>query len=481
MHKWPYDGAKPAWKTFDGGFPSRDGRAVRPFGFRRSTPRNSLPAKISITYRLVASNRCAPRLSSSAYWMAHSARSGMTDKSPSWNSSWQPLRFADEIFWIFLLAPYDRPDPRIATLLKAVAIACPAARIKGPLAHDQVLASIARILEPLRTSPETMLPGPLVQDLARERSPILTFDINLRDVQFLNGTFAPLYTGVPDKELTKRLADHAAAETVIPEKLARLWIAIRHLSAAPYTDKRFEEYLPLWEHALGKWSAASAWYGLHGHFFLGRLASVNTLSTIRMRMPARMQTELGPPLIFRNAGAAASEYYSIAKLVPSTWQRHLLFRKALWNCNAALGNASVSDLSGLLDIRGHVKLHMFNPLGGLRDLKRALAIRRDQGQSAAHIGESEVHLGRAYVHCRLFGKAERLLEGGLAKLKSTDNYPFIVQACRHLAVFYARVDRLPEAERVLQEAQTIAKQHEIHGQLHQIEDELRRLRGEAHD
>jgi hypothetical protein len=69
---------------------------------------------------------------------------------------------------------------------------------------------------------------------------------------------------------------------------------------------------------------------------------------------------------------------------------------------------------------------------------------------------------------------------GLAKLKSTDDYPFIVQACRHLAVFYARVDRLPEAERLLLEAQTIAKQHEIHGQLHQIEDELRRLRGEAH-
>ena len=108
---------------------------------------------------------------------------------------------------------------------------------------------------------------------------------------------------------------------VTPDKLAQLWIAFRHLSAAPFSNKRFEEYLPLWESALGEWSSASAWYALHGHFFLGRLASVNTLSTIRMRMPDHMRRKLGPPSIFANAGAAASEYYSIAKLVPSRWQR----------------------------------------------------------------------------------------------------------------------------------------------------------------
>ena len=118
-----------------------------------------------------------------------------------------------------------------------------------------------------------------------------------------------------------------------------------------------------------------------------------------------MQKDLGPPSIFADAGAAASEYYSIAKLVPSRWQRHRLFGKALWNCNAALWENAVSDPSGLLDIRGHVKLQMFNPVGGVSDLRRTLEIRRDTGQPPGRIGESEMHLGRAYAYCRRYKKA----------------------------------------------------------------------------
>ena len=262
--------------------------------------------------------------------------------------------FSKRDIWIFRLAPFDNPDPRIESLLGAIAIACPAARISGPLTHDQVLANIAWLLEPVGAKPLTLDIGPFVQDLAIKRSPVLTFDLADRDVQFLNGAFAPLLDRPPDKDLIDRLIAQAAAETVTPDKLAKLWIAIRHLSAAPYSERRFDEYLPLWESALAKWSSASAWYALHGHFFLGRLAAVNTLSTIRRRMPTSMQSKLGPPSIFADAGAAASEYYSIAKLVPSRRQRHRLLGKALWNCNAALGEqGGPSDPSGLLDIRGH--------------------------------------------------------------------------------------------------------------------------------
>ena len=39
---------------------------------------------------------------------------------------------------------------------------------------------------------------------------------------------------------------------------------------------------------------------------LGRLAAVNTLSTIRRRMPASMRRTLGPPSIFADAGAAVA-------------------------------------------------------------------------------------------------------------------------------------------------------------------------------
>lgn len=383
--------------------------------------------------------------------------------------------FSKRDIWIFRLAPFDNPDPRIESLLKAIAIACPAARIKGPFTPDQVLANIAWLLEPVGAISETLRVGRLVQDLARTRSPALNFDLNVRDVQFLNGAFAPLLDRPPDKDLIGRLIAQAEAETVMPDKLAKLWIAIRHLSAAPFSDGRYEDYLPLWESALGKWSSASAWYALHGHFFLGRLAAVNSLSTIRQRMPAQMRKSLGPPSIFADAGAAASEYYSIAKLVPSRWQRHRLLGKALWNCNAALKSGAISDPSGLLDIRGHVKMQMLNPIGGISDLKCALAMRQDKGQSSRRIGESEVHLGRAYAHCRQYGKAERLLQDGVAKLRSTGHQPFIVQALRHLAVFYKQVGRREDAIKLLHEAQEIARKHEIQGQLQQIEDELREM------
>lgn len=384
--------------------------------------------------------------------------------------------FSKRDIWIFLLAPYENPDPRIVSLLEAIKTSCPAVRIKGPLSHHQVLANIAWILEPLGATPETLRVGSLVQDLARKRSPALNFHLNIHDVQFLNGTFAPVFRSAPDRELIARLLERAAVETVIPNKLARLWIAVRHLSAVPFTEQRFEEYLPYWESALGMWSSASAWYGLHGHFYLGRLASINSLSTIRLRMPERMRETLGPPSIFADAGAAASEYSSISKLVPSRWQQWRLLRKALWNCNAALGSSSFSDQSGLLDIRGHIKLRLLNPVGGLRDLKRALAMRLDQDDSAHRIGESQVHLGRAYVHCRQYHKAERLLQDGVAKLLTTDKHPFTVQALRHLAVFHGRVGRKKEAVVTLRQAQDIAARYEIEGQLRQIEDELQALR-----
>jgi tetratricopeptide (TPR) repeat protein len=171
----------------------------------------------------------------------------------------------------------------------------------------------------------------------------------------------------------------------------------------------------------------------------------------------------------------ASEYYSIAKLVPSSWQRWRLLGKALWNCNAAIDSGAVSDLSGLLDIRGHVKLRMLNPIGGLSDLKRALAIRHEQSEGLARIGESEAHLGRAYAECRLNAKAERLLQAGVAKLRLAENRAFLVQALRHLGTFYARLGRRDEAITHLEEAREIAQREETLGQLHQIESELHAL------
>jgi tetratricopeptide (TPR) repeat protein len=383
--------------------------------------------------------------------------------------------FSRRDIWIFCLAPFERPDPRIMSLLRAIKVACPGARVRNPLTPDRVLDEIGRVLEPDNSPPETLGVGSLVADLAQERSPRLNFELSVKDVQFLGGTFAPLFDGRPDKERIATLLADAEQATITPERLAKLWIAIRHLSAAPFLDGQNEEYLPQWERALGQWSSASAWYGLHGHFLLGRLAAVNSLSRIRQRMPPHMTKGLGPPSIFADAGAAASEYYSMAKLVPSRWQRHQLLGKALWNCNAALRAGGVSNPSGLLDIRGHIKFRMFNPVGAIADLRRSLAMRCDAGQSLAGIGESEVHLGAAYARLKLHRLAERLLEEGVAKLRTGDNSNFLAQGLRHLAEFYERAGRKDEAMATLHEAREITRRIESQGQLHQIEEALARM------
>ena len=86
-----------------------------------------------------------------------------------------------------------------------------------------------------------------------------------------------------------------------------------------------------------------------------------------------------------------------------------------------------------------------------------------------------MHLGRAYVFFRRHGTAERPLHDGIAKLRSTDNRNFLVQALRHLAALHAQVGRRAEAIKVLREAQALAGKDETQGQLQQIEEELRGL------
>jgi hypothetical protein len=132
--------------------------------------------------------------------------------------------FSHRDTWIFRLTPYDNPDPRIESLLQAIEVSCPAARLHGPLNEEQLLANIAWILEPTGQIPETLRLGPLVADLARKRTPVANFDLNRRDVQFLGGTFAPLLSGPPDKERIARLIADAQKETVTPDRLAKLWI-----------------------------------------------------------------------------------------------------------------------------------------------------------------------------------------------------------------------------------------------------------------
>lgn len=241
-------------------------------------------------------------------------------------------------FHFFVLDPYEA-DPRTETLLEAVRLVKPELRDARPKSRHDILADLR-----LR-----LTRGPTI-GAGERRGGGSGVAPNL-DVRFLDGNFMPLREDPPSQELIRDLLSRASSETDEATRLVSTWMAIRHLCATPYSDPRYTEFLPLWDAALSQWASAAAWYGLHGHHYLGRLAAVNTLISIREHMAGGEGP--GVPSIHGTYGARASEYYSMAKMTRSRSSRRTLLRRALADVNHSL-EGQVADRSGLLAIRGSV-------------------------------------------------------------------------------------------------------------------------------
>jgi len=104
------------------------------------------------------------------------------------------------------------------------------------------------------------------------------------------GAFAPRLDRPPDKDLINRLIAQAEVESVSPDRQARQTLdrypsPLSRSILGPAPRRIFAAL----SERLCKWSSASAWYSLHGDFFLGWLVAVNSLSVIRQRMPHRMR------------------------------------------------------------------------------------------------------------------------------------------------------------------------------------------------
>jgi tetratricopeptide (TPR) repeat protein len=304
----------------------------------------------------------------------------------------------------------------------------------------------------------------------------LEADLN---IQFLNGIFVPLNAGEPEERSIRALLSELSSETDQATRLVYLWMAIRHLCAAPYNDPTYDRFLPLWDQALSLWASAASWYGLHGLNFLGRLAAVNTLLKIRER------TGSGGDLSIQGTkGALASEYYSIGKTVGSRTLRRKLFNRALIITNQSLEEPR-SDPSGLLGIRGSVLQALGRLDEGLRDYHTMLSLRQSAGENSGRIGEAEAELGWGYFRLWLpwrifvlgyFFKAQHFLSHGVALLEHSERHEFAVRALRKLGVFYAVTFRFARARRVMERAHDLALKREMQDQLRQLLPVLRVLR-----
>jgi tetratricopeptide (TPR) repeat protein len=356
----------------------------------------------------------------------------------------------------FLMEPFN-PPPKLRGLLELVRTVRPGVVPDHALPEDMVLQQITRAIE--STSPRkrswTLNVRNLVSALERARG------YPRPDIELFDKVFRPVSTK-PDLDHIRYLLDNLGGEQSIEKRLTRTWIALRELCAAPYDSAEFREYLPHWDHALGVWSSAAAWYGLHGHLYVGRLAAVNSQLAIRARLPGTILGAADERHFHGTKGARASEYYSMAKLMRSTRERDQYFRLAEQDIEEAL-QAGVDRPAGYLTIRGHIRLRQGHPALALCDFEEARRLKEAQGDTAS--AESLSDLGLAYLHLGKHGQAISLLREGVERFKADGNVTFGVRAKKRLALAHLRSLHPGRAIRELNQAYDLAYEHQIFDQI----------------
>jgi Domain of unknown function (DUF4062) len=227
---------------------------------------------------------------------------------------------------------------------------------------------------------------------------------------FLDGRFpSSREAASPDKakilleQVASGMRGGSAAHQPLPHGAAlfRLWAAMRELMDRTESTLADPSIAPLWDRAFGMWASNASWFGLHGHLWMGPLASVQSQIRLRRKFAAepafRESTEVREPL-----GARASAIYSIAQRMHS-WSRKLRH----YRLSAALATQAISRdqdaPQGALSIRGHASMQMAQ-LGlpwklwqAVADFKQSLQLREKLAASPASIGEAQADLGLALM------------------------------------------------------------------------------------
>lgn len=357
----------------------------------------------------------------------------------------------------FLMEPFN-PEGKLKGLLEMVRTLRPGIVPEKAQSESVVLDGIKRALAetPRRRHPWAISVKKLVGELAFRRGDPKP------DIQFFDKVFRPV-SDKPDRDHIRVLLDGLAGEKSIEKRLTRTWIALRELCAAPYDAPKFAEYLPLWNEILGVWSSAAAWYGLHGHLYAGRLAAVNSQISIRERMDWRAERHDSEHYIQGTKGARASEYYSMAKLLPSQSQRAHYLQLAERDLEDALHSIQ-DEPSGYLAIRGHVRLMQGDARKALADFEEVRRLREAAGDVKG-FGESLADVGLAHMRLGNLPLALKLLREGVTNLEDGGSPTFAIRAKKRLAQALLLSGHPIQAVRHLSAAHETALENHIYDQI----------------
>jgi len=355
----------------------------------------------------------------------------------------------------FLLEPFS-PDERLAGLLDLLRILRPGSVPVRALGWSELLDNLKRTLAevPRRRRRWNVPIRGFVGALARARGDTGT------DLEFMDRTFRRV-NARPDRDRIRSLLDGLGSEMSMERRLTRMWIALRELSSAPYNEPENSEYLPLWEAALGAWSGAAAWYGLHGHLYAGRLSAVNSILAIRARLGS--SRERTTDFIQGSKGARASEYFSISKLMTSRSQRFHYLSLAEQDIDDAI-SSELAQLTGYLAIRGHIRLALRRRYAAMDDFREVLRLKRISNNEAG-VGEALGDVGLAQMALGDHRRALSSLNEGLELARRSGEPGFAIRIQKRLAMALMRNWQPLQSLRVLSDAYERADALQMYGQI----------------
>jgi len=361
------------------------------------------------------------------------------------------------------------PDAQLHSVLAALRPSLRPVQWRIVRDEDELLAAVREILgrHPARAGrgwTATAALGNLATHLWRGRAREAELGGEDTPVRWLNSSFIP--GDPPDPAVVAMLLAQADQQRNRELRLGRLWMALRELMGAPYTNDEFAAFLPHWSRALASWWSAASWYGLHGHAFLGPLAAGKTVADLNQRIRARPgQLDLRP--FAHPAGGLASSHYSIAKLLLDHRGRRWHYEEALRQVQQGLEEGT-EDRSGLHLIRGSVLFRQFKPWRARDEYATALAIRERSGAPEHEIGEALSELGFAYIFTGRLWRGRRLIQDGVKLLERSQEPGFLFRAQRKLSMANVLTGRFPAALKLRGDARRTAAESAHFDQARQV-------------
>jgi len=307
------------------------------------------------------------------------------------------------------------------------------------------------------------LPAHFMTTVSQHRLTRLDNPLSRPDIHFLSNVRG--FSKRADPELILELTSRIGSETNQFERLALLWMALRHCT--PLDPSAPKEYLVATSKALSCWVSAASWAGLHGHSYVGVLAGLNSIRIISEVVGRSGDAGRNSVLSAVNGGLA-SQYYSSSKLMDNVRDRQVLLERAMETIKAATDNRE--SLDRVLPIKGSVLLALGRRHEALSTFAEVLQLRLDSpSPSIAAIGEAEADLGWGSFLTGRVWKARELLENGTNKLRESGDIAFTVKQLRKLAIV-AGTHSPARAWKALAEAHDLACKHGLTDQIRQMEN-----------